>query len=618
MRRAVVIWLLVLGGVSLCADSRVPLEAVIADVYEQLTEVGSVDYEDLYADLEDIAAHPININTAQASDLERLHFLSDHQIDAILLYVYAHPMAELSELQLLDCLQDYEIRNLRAFVVAGPAEGEEGRIYPRDVFRYARHEWTARADVRHIEGYTTDPVFFQTRYKFNFRNRVEFGATLRRPAGGMAVDLGYGAYIQLTDIGPMRTIVAGNFQASFGQGLVLSEAFRSGKSAYVMTVGNRQDRLRKYTGTDGAGLHGIGATAQWRWGKQTRLDVSALYSLQNTQDSIWQHLLGANITLRHRRLQVGFTAVEKLYSDSVRPYRDMKYNLHYFRGLRQSVMGLNFRYSHGLFDLFGEVATAQNRRWGVGVVAGSRIYPTEGVGLTLLYRYYSPWFDNPQGYAFSETSRVNDEHGLYIGTELTRLRHWRWTLYGDFFYFSGIKYGIPYAPSWGYDAAFETQYLSDNQWDMSLRLRAQEKGRQGKYSLRARWDWCDGRWTLRTQADANLVCDSIGQTTYGVSLLQDIEYRFSRAPLTLRLRLQGFDARAWNSRIYCYEHDVLYGNAYAFVYGYGGRAYLYLKWQIIRQLSLYFRVSETLYGPEHAGDALRTRTDIHLLLRAAL
>lgn len=247
--------------------------------------------------------------------------------------------------------------------------------------------------------------------------------------------------------------------------------------------------------------------------------------------------------------------------------------------------------------------------------------PTQGVGLILLYRYYSPWFDNTSGYAFSETSRLNDENGLYLGAEITRLRHWRWSVYGDVFRFAGVKYSIPYAPSLGYDALLETAFQPNRIWNMNLRLRAREKAKRGTYHARYQFNWSDNGWRLRTQAEANLVCDSTHNLSWGASVYQDVQYSFSSVPLTLQVRLQGFDARHWNNRIYNYENDVLYGFSIPAVYGQGGRAYLNLRWQIIKQLGLYLRVSETVYSrvwqTAHSLSSA-TRTDIHLLLRATL
>ena len=602
------------------------LDEIVLDIYNAVTEFSEVDYEQLQTDLYALHDAPIDLNHTSDEELTQLYFLSPQQIDDILAYAGRHPFESLYELRLIPSLTEYEIRDLLPFVQIRNHKSEiiNQKLYPREVFAHATHEVITRVDARNIEGMEgTDPMYVQGRYRFDYQRKVTFGAQLRRPVGGVAKDLQYGAYLQLRDITPhLHTVVGGNFQASFGQGLVLAPVFHSGKSSYVSSVGMQQQGLRYYSSVDGEGLHGVGATIRHAFSSQTRLDASALYSMRRANDSTWHHLLGANLTLRHKRLEVQLTAIENLWSDSIHPYRNAKYNRHYFRGRNQAVIGASFRYNHGWFDAFGEVATTQNDRWGFGLIIGSRFYPAQGVSLVALYRYYSQYFDNALGYAFSETSRINDENGGYLGFEITRWRNWRLSGYGDVFYFSGYKYGLGDAvKTLGYDAMAEARYLR-REWQLSLRLRARQKG-DATYSTRAQCDWAQGAWSLRTTAEANLVNQS--PITYGVNLAQDIAidltpYTVHHTPLSLRLRLQGFDAREWANRIYTYEHDVLYAFSIPATYGLGGRAYLCLRWQIIPQLALYFRVSETVYAKQWAASHSRpqTRTDLHLLLRAKL
>ena len=629
------------------------IDEVILDIYNAVTEFGEVDYEQLQTDLYTLHESPIDLNNTSDEELTQLYFLSPQQIDAILAYAYRHPFESLYELRLIPELADYEIRDLLPFVqITNHQSPITNELYAKEVFAKAHHEIVTRIDARNIEAYEgTDPIYTQFRYRFDFRRRVTFGVQLRRPAGGFARDLQYGAYLQLNDITPhLHTLVAGNFQASFGQGLVLAPVFHAGKSMYVTSIGQQREGLRYYSSVDGQGLHGAGAALRWEWNKTTRLDVSALYSMRRANDSTWHHLLGANLTLRHKKLQVELTAIENLWSDSIHPYTNAKYNRHYFRGRNQAVIGASFRYNHGWFDMFGEVATAQNNEhspisnnqspitkshWGFGTIIGSRFYPTNGVSLIALYRYYSPYFDNALGYAFSETSRIGDENGGYIGFDITRLRNWRFIGYGDIFYFSGYKYGLGDATrTLGYDAMAEIQYhqspMTNHQWSLSLRARARKKG-ASTYSVRATFDWQRNGWSLRTTLDANLTnqkskIENQKSIPYGLSLAQDVAYDFSTpytlhpTPLSIRLRLQFFDAQNWTNRIYIYEHDVLYAFSIPAVYGLGGRAYLCLRWQIIPKLALYFRASETVYARKWAAAHSRplTRTDLHLLLRVSL
>ena len=671
-----VIWI-ILWTLSAFPVTRTPspvtpsLDDVILDIYNTASEFGDTDFEQIQTDLYALHENPIDLNHTSDEELEQLYFLSPHQIDAILAYADKHPFEELYELKLIPELTDYEIRNLLPFVTVtrnpSPVTAPYNYTYAREVFTKASHEIIARTDVRNIEQYEgPDPVFAQVRYRFDYQRKVVFGGQLRRPVGGKAKDLEYGLYMQLRDISKhVHTIVAGNYQASFGQGLVLAPIFHSGKSMYVASAGQQNNGLRYYSSADGKGMHGAGATFRWEWNKTTRLDVSALYSMRRANDSIWQHTVGANLTVRHKKLEVQLTAIDNIWSDSIRPYNNARYNHHYFRGYNQFVGGASARYNHGWFDAFAEVATSQNYQrfaetlngkapkplnsphWGFGVLAGSRFYPTDGVSLVALYRYYSPFFDNAWGYGFSESSRINDEHGGYLGFDITRLHNWRFSGYGDVFFFEGIKYGLGSDTcTLGYDALFETQYhstITNNQSPITitLRLRARKKGPTSTYSARFQFDWSQGGWALRTTADANIVqkqspiTNNQSPLPYGVSLAQDIAFDFTpytlhHTPLSLRLRLQGFDAREWDNRIYIYEHDVLYAFSIPATYGLGGRAYLCLRWQIIKQLALYLKVSETIYARDwyvekhpksvfaDQTSRIPTKTDIHVLLRVKL
>jgi hypothetical protein len=200
-----------------------------------------------------------------------------------------------------------------------------------------------------------------------------------------------------------------------------------------------------------------------------------------------------------------------------------------------------------------------------------------------------------------------------------------------------------------------TSNIQHHTSNITLRLRAREKGDLAIYSTRLQYDWQQGAWSLRTTGEANLSAPSSlniqhntsniqhhslpfregsGLGPYGYTIYQDLAYDFAQSglsvrgktlPLSLRLRVQWFDARKWDNRIYTYEHDVLYAFSIPAVYGLGGRAYVCLRWQAMEKLALYLRVSETIYQrawyAEHHSDwsgaagSIPTRTDVHLLLR---
>jgi hypothetical protein len=215
----------------------------------------------------------------------------------------------------------------------------------------------------------------------------------------------------------LKRLVAGCFQARFGQGLVANHFFHTGKSSRVMQTGNEKQGLSKVSSAGSERYQGIGAT--FAAGKHT--EVSGWYSVDSNK--VWHHAIGANVNANFRNLRVGVTVMEHLYSDSL-PVRNTYYNNAYFRGKHQLVIGADIRYTWRWMQLFAEVAASENSRWGVGTIAGMRLTPLPDLGLVGLYRYYSPTFDNAYGYAFCEGSRLGDEQGGYLGVEYKGWRYW--------------------------------------------------------------------------------------------------------------------------------------------------------------------------------------------------
>jgi hypothetical protein len=586
-------------AIAMCGQD-IRVEAVLEDLLNQLAEDGDLPYEDIEEELLSIAENPMDLNQVTGDDLSRLMFLSDEQIDAILMYQYEHGFKEIYELQLIDCLKDYEIRNLLPFVRVDSLGVEKLRgsgvqkLYFREVFHYAKHEMTLRVDARNIEDFDGDPMYGKFRYRFNYQNRVQAGVTAMMATGDGRLAMGdrwdYGGYVQLKDIGPMKTIVAGNYQASFGYGLVVGSPFKRGKSAYIQSTTTTDEGLKKFSsvGNSYNYFHGLGATARIKWA-----DVTAFYSIRKEKNEAWQHVVGANATARWKKLKVGVTGVETI-------------GLLGMRLEARGAMGANVRYNWGKVDVWGEVAASHAEQWGWGTIMGLRVNPISDLNLLAIYRYYSPEYENVYANSLSSKTRVSDEHGGYLGVEYNRLRNWQLSLFGDVW-------------KEGYETMAQADFVPQKNYKMHMRFRAKRKNEIDTYSARWNGMWELGQWRLKTQIDANMVYAK-QKWNYGVSVLQDVEYRFARVPIVLQFRAQAFDAREWNNRVYMYENDVLYAYAIPFVYGLGGRFWLNARYKINDTFALYLRVSETIYqGPWAAAhDKQNTRTDVHALLRVKL
>ncbi len=638
-----------LGTADVCvwAEERgnVPLGMVIEDVYSFLSETEEgIDFEELSTDLLELAENPININTATEADLQRLRFLSQQQIDDILLYVYRQPMRSLYELQLIPSLHSYEIRDLLPFLRA-EAVGEEKSLYWREIWAYGTHEVDLRADLRNIESQPSDPFYTSLKYKFNYQSRIQFGLTADHDVGEpwyskhrtYGYDF-YSGYLQVEDAGRLQRLVVGDFRASFGQGLTLNSNRRfGGKTSLVLSAGMPNEGLQRYASTSEADFfRGAGVTVDCGKG----FALSAFYSARkidgdvaegvfpsiqttgyhrterelDSKRAVWQQAMGANLTWQRKGWKIGVTATENLLGDTLRAAGNY-YNANYFRGKRQAALGVNYYYHHQRVSVFGEVSTAQNTRWGWGALTGVRFYPVGDVGLVAIHRYFSPTFDNMLGNAFGEDSRNQDENGLYLGVEVKRVKHWRFSAYADAFRFAFPKYGIK-TPSAGYDVFGQADFYPREAVQMGWKVRAKQKGDKAKYQLRYTLRWAEGGWMVNTQVEGNLANGS--GLTYGLALAQDVAYTFDCVPITLQWRIAAFHIRDYDNRVYFYEHDVLYGYSIPSLYGIGGRFYWNARYKVNEHVALYLKMAHSVLGDEWVAEedlATNRKTDVHFLLR---
>jgi hypothetical protein len=255
-------------------------------------------------------------------------------------------------------------------------------------------------------------------------------------------------------------------------------------------------------------------------------------------------------------------------------------------------------------------------------LVGSKVAATNDIHVLMIGRYYSPWFDNRLASAFGETTKNNDELGLYTGAEFLSVKDWRFAVYGDIFGFSGPKYGIR-------DTVMGGELLGEMGWlpkglpNMELKLRWKRKKSsyldrvEGRYLI----NWESGGWSLETTVNGNVctyVPGSENKLSFGYAIMQDVHYHFASVPIVLQLRAEWFDAQNWNNRIYAYENDVLYAFSIPATYGQGARWYLNGRYKINSHFSLYLKVAETIYTGKWMkarGYVKPTRTEAHLLLR---
>lgn len=659
------------------------IEQVITDIYEQYSEESEteVDFTNFYDDLMSLAENPINLNNTNQDELEKLQFLSDVQIDNILYYLYRNaPLQTIYELQLIDGLDMTDIQRMLHFVVLGKSASEKNKLIWKDVFKYGKNEVYLRFDkgLETREGYRLsleedslennsasskylgDPYYNSLKYRFRFKDRLQFGVTGEKDAGeqfwgkyNKGYDF-YSAYLELKNTGNFKTIVLGDYRANFGQGLVMRTDFSMGKSSYVLQVNPRSNGLKKSSSTSEFGfLRGVGFTY-----KVGKIDFTAFYSnkridadtaggyftsikedgLHRTlndwtkKNTVNQQVIGGNVLYTHYWFQLGATAVYTRFNQTLMP-SDAVYNYFYFRGKEQFAASVNHRLRWEKLNFFGETAITDKKA--VATIQGVDFNPVSRVSLVALYRYYSKEYDALFADAFGETSRINNESGFYIGAEIHPIKYWKISVYADSYRFPWSKFSID-VPSSGKDYLVQADFSPKRNVNMYWRLKYEQKYKnytdtiatmavvlpQSRWQLRYQLNYTFGAFDFRNQIDINAFKNEEMKSTYGFSIFQDVNYAFDKIPLILNGRLQLFDATNFENRIYVYEKDVLYAFSIPMNYGIGTRYYVNLKYAASRNVAIWLKFAQTIYADDRteisSGNEMiqgNRKTDARILLQ---
>lgn len=675
--------LLLVAGKLEAQDAIKSAEEIIADIYEQISEESEteIDFTNFFDDLMALSENPINLNSTNKEELDKLQFLSDTQVDNILYYLYkSAPMQTIYELQLIEGLDMTDIRRMLPFVSLGESQARKQPLNLNEMLRYGKNELYFRldkgletkegyrfvpeeenaADENESRKYVGDPYYNHLKYRFRYKDRVQFGVTAEKDAGEQfwgehhkGYDF-FSAHLELRNVGKIKTLVLGDFRANFGQGLVMRTDFSMGKSSYVMQVTPKSNGLKKFSSTSETDfLRGAGAT--FRFGK---VDVTAFYSnrmidgdtlngqfsginesgLHRTlsdlqkKNTVNQQIAGANIVYTHSWFQVGTTAIFNHFSQSLQP-RDAIYNRFYFRGQNQLAASVNYRLRWQKLNIFGETALTDQRA--MATINGVNFSPLSRVSLVALHRYFSKEYDALFANTFSETSRVNNESGMYLGTEIRPVKYWKVSAYVDSYSFSWNKFGVD-APSTGEDYLLQVDYFPKRNVNMYWRFRHETKAhnfsdtlsilpvvlQQPRWQARYQLNYSFGHFDFKNQLDVNGFDDGKNKPTYGFSVFQDVSYDFQKIPLGVNARFHVFDAQDFENRFYTYEKDVLYAFSVPMNYGMGTRYYLNLRYDAGKKLSLWLKLAQTVYADDRttvsSGNEEITgnrKTDMRFLMR---
>ncbi|NOZ46138.1 MAG: helix-hairpin-helix domain-containing protein [Chlorobi bacterium] len=642
------------------SENQQAIESIIEEIANSTDE--ELDYTNLYDDLYFYYNNPLNLNTATEEDLGKLQFLNDFQIKNILNYVHQNgAFLSIYELQLLYGFTREDLNFLLPFVTVGTQE-ETGTFSLKKALKYGNNELFVRGQniLENQSGYSYisdsayeqspnsrylgNPIKYYVKYKYNYRKNLSWGLTMEKDPGEefftgtekYGFDY-YSGYVQLRDISKIKTLVVGDYQLKFGQGLTVWSGIGSGKSSYVMNVKKKGQGLSKYSSTDeNKFFRGVASTINLgdfdvtiyfsHKAVDANIDslnsnntVYSITSLQNSgyhatpaeifdKDAIDETVFGGNITFTKKSFKTGITyfdySLNALSNKEITPFNQNEKNLAKYRNV-----GLNYQYYYRNFDLFGEIASNEN--FDFASLNGILINLTNQVFISAVYRYFQNNYYSYYGAAFAENSKIVNEKGLYYGAEIYPYKNWKLSVYFDSYEFPYLKKSAN-APSFGTDYFVQADYSPAHTVNMYLRFKNELKKIKGdaegdnlipplidQRNLKLRYHLSyavTDRLRLKNRIEFAFYNETNLPDDKGYVIYQDINYSFKNQPVNLSFRYAVFDTDSYNSRIYTYENDVLYAFSIPAYYDKGTRTYLTIKYQIFNGFDLWLRIAQTYYS----------------------
>lgn len=622
------------------------LEEALETFDTEETEAGP---EQLTQFLQELAADPVNINRAGLTDLLQVPGINLKTAKAIVAYREdVKPFETAEELREVDGIGRVTLGRARPYITAGSGFERAKRLYTDPRYWTAGGRFEAfsryRRDLQEARGYRVppgdggyigSPVRYYQRFRYrsnhlsaNLTQEKDAGEPLPGPAG-----FDYSSWhVALEDNGRLRTLVAGDYSLSFGQGLVLSDGGVFGKGSNVTGSANRGGRgIKPYTSAREDGFR-RGLAATWGrtlkvtgfWsrrrvtatgvgGDTTRYPRSGGYHRtlreQSQKNNLRQELYGGRVAAELPFGIVGVTGYRTRFNRYIAASEGLhaRYD---FEGRSHSAAAVDYSLVTGPALLFGETARSANGGVGVvGGVAGSVAGKTE---VTLLYRSYARDFQSPLGSGFGESSGgPQNEEGIYLGLQHEAGERVTVSGYFDQFRFPAPRFGTT-QPTQGYDwlGRVEVEFPPGVELYLQVRDKIKEEeyeaenryGRTGRRLGSARRStvrgnaeyWIDPAVRLRTRGEIVRSRPADEQAEYGFLLYQDLRL-IPADNLRLDARVAVFETGGFGSRVYQFENDLLYVFGSRALFDTGQRIYLLLHWQPFRFMDLWGKFGITIY-----------------------
>jgi len=605
--------------------------------------------EQLIQYLQELAAHPVNINSAKLHDLLMVPGLNLKTAQAIMKFrSEVKPFESIGELEKVPGIGRVTLEKVQPYVTIGRGIALSKALYfdPKYWTGDGRLQYFSRyqQDLQKAQGYKESVQkggYVGSRIKYYQRlgyrsNHLSLNLTQEKDPGEQLISpnkFDYQSYhIALQDNGSLQMLVGGDYSLSFGQGLVLGSGASFGKGSDVIgSVDRNGHGVDPYTSAQETNYFRGGA---FTYGN--KLQLTTFYSHRprsasiiradtirypnssgyhrtsneiNRRNDVHQTLYGGHVRMTMPFGIVGITGYKTTFDKYIKA-SDQAYAQYDFQGKSTSTFGLDYTLLVGPAIVFGEAGRSQNG--GLGLITGVESPLGNNTDLTIAYRKYQKEFQSILGSSFGEVAgEPKNEEGIYLGLQHTIDDRITLSAYLDQYRFPAPRFGT-HQPTQGHDwlAKVNVKLTSDLEFYIQLRSEIKEDeykltnkigrtvqklGHAMRNSFRANLAyWVNPKVRVRTRGEVVRNKQAGASIELGYLLFQDLRLLL-KDNLRIDMRLAMFDTESYATRVYEFENDLLYVFASQALYNKGQRMYVLVNYEPFTFLELWGKFGITMY-----------------------
>lgn len=624
------------------------IQKQLEEVFEETDDEEGLAGEQLTQFLEDLAANPVNINTATSSDLLQIPGLNLKLVRAILDYRKDQLFEKKKDVLKVKGIGNATYQRIQPYItIAGKSQGLKGLFRNREYWFGANNFEVISRYQQVLQpqkgyqipdssgGYLGNSVKYYHRVRLT-SSHFSLNLTQEKDAGESFSENGgfdfNSFHVALRDNGKLKELVVGDYSLSFGQGLVVWTGGAFGKGREVAGTAEKNERgLRPYSSAQEtdffrgiAGTYGDdiqitafysnrARTASIIEGDTVRFPSSSGFHRTinefNRKNNLDQQTAGGRLRVNTPLGLIGATGYINQFSNYIGKGSSLN-DIYDFEGRDNSVFGFDYRALIGSGLFFGEIARSENNSW-AGIV-GVETAIGNSTDITLLYRNFDKRFQSFLGDGFGESSSApQNEEGFYIGLRHSLNQKVTLSTYLDQYVFEAPRSGN-IQESRGFDVLGLAEVNFSRRLDFYALLRYEVKDEEieqvndsgipervlseGKRSsLRLHLDYNATRM-LRLRSRIELVGSKEPSEPLetGFLIYQDMRIHPIRK-LQFDLRLTFFETDSFDARVYQFENDLLYVLSNQVLSGRGQRAYLVAKYELNEKIDIWLKYASTVF-----------------------